>query len=357
MTSSHASLETAWRRRSVDEFFNFRIKEDEPKPRDARYKAASVTAIIAALTGLLIQGAVLGVVLMVLVAGVAIYIERHFIQLDYASRMSAYDEERAAHRKLADITREVQAADVVKALLRVSERTMIDRDDLATLDQRYIFDKEESLFKVVSFEEKLGDLLNKSIRMISVGDLKKNAYLKLVSWTTLGEEIFFNPIRLVTIFLTDRQLIVCDVVIDSIDGDLQEEIQRISLSKVVNVHFAAGTNRETFANEAALKKARALGRPKIELTQMEKEIAESTETECTWVQEESTSMLKISRSDGAQVEVPIRSEIFFGRRSGALDRASLSESEKKIDRMVNELNRRVNAYSTRADSRLNRMCL
>ncbi len=61
-----------------------------------------------------------------------------------------------------------------------------------------------------------------------------------------------------------------------------------------------------------------------------------------WVYEEMTSHLKITRTDGGSLSVPIRSEFYLGEHVSALDQeTALTHDEVSVDRMINELNRLV----------------
>lgn len=247
--------------------------------------------------------------------------------------------------RLAEETRKVQGADVLKALLRVFERTQIPRDQLKILDQQFVFDKEKELFGEETMQDKLGDLFNKSIRLISKGDYTNKQQRKIRWVDTKSEELFFNPTRAVTLFLTDTQLVICDVQIDSIDGDLVEEIQRISLSKIVNIQFLSKRTRLPLDKKQLVRMAKDLGYKPEEIKEIQKGFKSDDnrpDDAPNWVYEDMQSHLRVSRTDGGVLSIPIRSDLHFGKHVAALDQEnSLTQDEITVDKMVNELNRLV----------------
>lgn len=335
---------TAASRKSVKAFFEFDVNSDALKPRGGKYAGAFWLALIAGAAGWFgTQNGVTGGLAALAAAAAAIGVDRVLIQRDVDKRTREKEKNHEEFRKLANETREIQAADSIKALLRVFERTMIDRNTLRVLEQKYVFDKEKSLFDEETLQERLGDLLNKSIRMISRGDFTTSKWRKIRWIDTRRDEFFFNPMRLVALFLTETQLVICDVQIDSVGGDLREEIQRISLPKIVNIHFTAERKRLQHTVEELVKQAEDLNLSEKEIEDMKKSLKDG---EAEWVNEEMTSHLRITRTDGGFLLVPIRSEVYFGRHTSALDQdTALSENEVIVDRMVNELNRLVEQTS------------
>ncbi|MBI1339376.1 hypothetical protein GC169_04085 [bacterium] len=326
-------------RKSVRKFFDFDVNSDDLKPRKGKYVIAFWATLIAGGIAWFGVSQVVGIISGLAAGAFAIGIDRVLIQMQLNTRTKKKEENHAEFRKLATETRRIQAADTMKALMRVFERTMIDRNSLRVLEQKYVFETERSLFDEETLQDKLGDLLNKSIRMMSRGDFTNQRWRK-IRWTdTRKEELFFNPIRLVALFLTETQLVICDVQIDSLGGDLREDIQRISLPKVVNIHFTAERKRLAHTVEELVRMAEDLDYSAKEIEDMKKALKEG---DGDWVQEEMTSHLRITRTDGGFLAVPIRSEVFFGKHTSALDQDSaLTENEIAIDRMINELNRLV----------------
>ena len=250
--------------------------------------------------------------------------------------------------RLARETRSTQSQDIVKAFLRVFERTLLNKDDLRMLDQKYVLDAERDLFGEESMEVKLGHLVNKSIRLISRGESTDSKFRK-VYWRDRSEtETFFNPLRLVCLFLAERQLVICDVTIDSETGSLKEEINRYSLSQIVSISLQAERKRLNLSKEQIAKTARDLGYDEKRISELEASLdKDSRLKDKKWSREESTSLLKISRTDGGVLQVPVRSELLFGDHDMALDQdETLTQEEITIDRMVNELNQLVNPVET-----------
>jgi hypothetical protein len=342
--SEAAKTPPATDRKAVKEFFAFQVNSDDLKPRTLKLGGPIVFALLIASVTWGFAGQTAG-----LVAGIAtlagiIALDRLGASGDVARRKKKKDENHAEFARLATETKRVQSNDLLKALLRVFERTMIDRASLRVLEQRFVFDRERDMFDEETLEQKLGDLMNKSIRMISRGDYT-NPRLRTVRWLdTRKQEVFYNPTRLVALFLTETQLVICDVQIDSIDGDLKEDIQRIALPKVVNIQFTAERKRLPLTSDQLVSMARDLGYPEDEVKTMKEEFAkqDAQPDQGDWVHEEMTSSLRVSRTDGGSLSVPIRSETFFGRHRSALDAdTTLSQNEVTVDRMVNELNRLV----------------
>lgn len=231
---------------------------------------------------------------------------------------------------------------MIKAFLRVFERTQIDRAQLRLLNQIYSFQEEKSLFDAETRRKKLGDLLNKSIRLISKGEFS-NKRIRKVRWPESGlNELIFNPLRLDILFLTETQLTICGVQIDTIDGDLREEIQRISLPKIVNIHFTAERVRANLNANEVIQRAQQLDYEEDEMGAFLEKLNSYNGSSINWVYEEMTSHLKITRTDGGSLSVPIRSEFYLGEHVSALDQeTALTHDEVSVDRMINELNKLV----------------
>lgn len=329
-------------RKSVRKFFSFRMMKNEPTQKELNFGLMAVAGIFAFLIGVSGAGMVGGLILGAMAVGAVIAIHSSQANTELENWRAQFEQNREEFARLAHETRRIQSTDLTKAILRVFERTQLDRDKLRILDHVYIFEDEQNLLEDESRERKLGDLINKSIRMISQGDYNNKAFRK-IQWAESGRtEQFFNPMRLVMLLLAEAQLVICEVQIDSMDGDLREEIQRMSLAKIVNVRFVAERTRFPPKRDEIVRWAEDLnfGQDKID------EIKRSSERELedNWTIERLNSILTISRTDGGTLTVPIRNEYHFGSHRSALDDdTALNEHEVKVDRMINELNRLVEA--------------
>jgi hypothetical protein len=332
-------------RSSISKFFKFDVNNDKLETRPMAFKPIAAISVIALLLGTLSQGVGGAILFGLLGAAAAIGGDRWLAQMDVDKRTSKQNENHSEFAKLAGQTRAIQSADVLKAFLRIFDRAQIDRSKMRVLEQKYAFAKELELFSEETLSEKLGDLHDKSIRLISMGDYA-NPASRLVCWKeTKKEEFFFNPMRLVSLFLTGTQLVICDVQIDSMQGNLKEEIQRISLNKIVSIHFSSERIRPPRSTEQLVKIAEDLGYSTGRVAEIRKDLEDASKDSVPkWSYEEMTSRLAITREDGGILSVPIRSGSFFGNTVSVLDgETALSEDEITVDRMVNELSRLVDS--------------
>ncbi|HYD12158.1 MAG TPA: hypothetical protein VEC11_04870 [Allosphingosinicella sp.] len=345
MTDSTETGGAASDRKDVRTFFSVRIRK-VPDKRGVNWTLVWIIAGIAAVLGL--GGGFGGFFLLGLLGfGLGIFIDRKVAagEIQEVTGENEVNEEKL--RSLAEVTRRVQAADRTKAILRVFDRTQIDRDKLRVLDHVYIFEGEEQLLENEQHERKLGDLINKSIQFVTPARGGKSFHpddgWQAVKWPDGKVEHFFNPIRLVVLFLSETQLVICDVEIDSAEGSLREEIQRVSLAKIVNLHFVAERTRYPLKRADIIKRAEQLNFDKEAIEEMKR--APDSEIENDWKLEMLTSRLTVSRTDAGAITMPIRSQLYFGKHLSALDDDdSLGDVEVKIDRMINELNRLVETY-------------
>lgn len=261
-----------------------------------------------------------------------------------ADKSRQRERSRLEFARLARVTREIQGGDATRAFLRIFERSQLDRQDLRALDNRYILEKEKQLFQEGSLAEVLGDLINKSIRLWSRADFN-NKFIRKVRWEDGREETFFNPMRIIALFLSQSELVVCDAEIDSVDGDLREKIFRIMLTDIVSIGFTSERVRFPVDQAAIEKMARDMGYEIEETRRMVEALRRADgERAAGYVYEEMTSKLEVTRTDGGTLHFPIKSEILFGKHVSALDQElSLTDDEVAVDGMVNELNRVVRA--------------
>lgn len=221
----------------------------------------------------------------------------------------------------------------------------------------YLLEKERQLFAEEPLADRLGDLFNKSIRLLSRSDFKEPKetrefrsridYIRKMDWSDGTSETFFNPMKVIALFLTKEELVVCEADIDSIDGDLREKIFRIMLSDIVSIGFTS--ERVRLAPDSGSD---------ITLTRREQPLGlmggfnkggKDRGAEPLPDREEMRSKLEISRTDGGVLHFPIKSEIVSGVQTSALDQdVALTEDEVAVDRMVNELNRVVRGSRTAA---------
>jgi hypothetical protein len=269
------------------------------------------------------------------------------------------------YQRLGRKTQAIQAKDIEDAFLRIFQRTQLDINDLRTLDERYQLTKEKNLFRNRSLERRVGELYNKSIRMLSQpreetrgtkeenGDHEENGVKaeksqkkpenkmgpRFLRSRDGGIDILYNPIRLIALLLTTEELVICDATIDSIKGDLEEHILRLMISDVVSVSFCSERKRFTMDLDEILFRAKAMRFSQSKRRKIKRDYLNRHKREPQYIQEDLYSDLEVSQTDSQALTFPMRYELFIGKRRGGLHDVSLSEDDKVIDRMVNELNR------------------
>jgi len=331
----------------VKKFFTFRLNNDDLELRPVGWKALAWTFVGALIFGLAWTHNLLGAVLVAAVAVAAAYgLGRWLAKLDLKRREQEKTKNHAEFEALADQVRAIQRQDVTTAFLRVFKRTQIELDAVknvpALLTKTTLLGRERELFDEASLAEQIGELKDRSVRLLSPGDFS-NVFERHIRWVgTSREELFFNPMRLVTLFLAEKQMVVCDVQIDSIDGDLSEEIQRVAFPKIVNIRFTAERTRMPMTLNDLVRFAEDFGYTKAQIEEMRKEFGRTDDGVRPWVREKMLSSLGVTRTDGTALTMPISPRIFFGRHQSALDQGQeLTDEESAIDKIVNELNRRV----------------
>jgi hypothetical protein len=342
-------------RKAVREFFAFKVNRDALKARPIAFKVILSASAIGFLFGYLWAGGAAALALMIAAALGVSALDRWLAARDVERRRVEKEKNHAEFAALAAKVRSIQANDVNAAFLRVFGRTALDPNELTTLEGKFYFGKERDFFSEQDLREKLGDLHSKSIRMTSKGDYT-NDRLRKVRWNdTRREELFFNPTRLVILFLASKQLVICDVQIDSMDGDLREEIQRVSFSKIVNIKFTAERTRFPLSRATAKGFAEDLGFSEEEIKEMEKSFdASRSDASSPWVHEQIVSELRVTQTDGHALAMPIRYDIYFGRHRSALDaEAPLTDDEVLVDGMVHALSNLVENREEEQRRRLN----
>lgn len=322
-------------RPAVQAFFDYRLDDDELRPLAPRYKLALWLGAIGVVVGMLSFGLVFAAGLGAIGLSLGVALNRWSIVRELAARSAAKAANHAEFRRLARETRAVQGADVSKALVRVFGRTKVARDKLRQLERSYRFELERALLDEEMLERRAGDLVTKSIRMLTRGDKFSPRMRRVGGVSSHIEQLLWNPIRLVALFVTDKQLLICDVQIDSLGGDLLEEIQRISLAKIVNISFKSKRQRVS-----SRKKARTAAADPEDVSEheLEQDLSAGTDGD-EWPEEEVISLLGITCSDGASVNLPIRCESYADRPRRRLDDGDLlSDDERMIDEMIDELN-------------------
>jgi hypothetical protein len=328
-------------RKDVRKFFEFKLINDAVVRKTPNPIAGIILLAGGAAAGWILQGTALSIVLAIVGFGIGYGVVYVIERLDYKKRSKERDENHKEFTALLDNACAVMGADLIKAFLRVFERTQIDRQHLRILEKGFSSPTERDLLSEETIEEKLGDLMEKSVRLVSRGDISK-ARERIV--LRGGQNIFlFNPMRLIVLFLTETQMVICDVQLDSIDGNLKEEIQRISLPKIVNIHFTAERKRLSWSKDEIVQSAKDLNYPAENIKEMESALdsSEHKDSDRNWIFEEMTSSLIVTRTDSGGLRLPMRTHIYFGKHKSALDDDELTRDEITVDRMINELNRLV----------------
>lgn len=335
-------------RKPVKKFFHFKVNQDELKWRRVGIKFVLASVIVGFLGGLAhdtLKGSWprSAILWSTLFLALAIGVDRGWAWIDLAIRKSKKAKNNREFADLSHVVRRVQADDWAKATRRVFDRCQLDRSDLRVLQNQY-YDPESGLFDVETPDKVLEDLRSKSSTFLSYPD-RKGDIIRCIRWSDVKKtEYIFNPVRIVSLYVTNTQVVVCDVLVDSIKGDLKEEILRIALSDVVGITSTNLRERKelTFANDSEKQTAFDHGLSEEKVKEIREKILKGNEEE-EWCSETIISELKISRTDGGFQTLPVRYKTSFGVGKSALDGDALTADELAIDRMVNELNRMIEA--------------
>jgi hypothetical protein len=292
-------------------------------------------------------------VLMLAGLGLGFSIEQQRIARDLEQRCAAKVANHAEFHRLVRVTRAIQADQLGRALCRVVSRTHIDRARLRKFDTRSLFAQERALFDEAKLERKIGDLIDKSMRTVSMGDAF-GAEVTPVSRRVRGPggepgRLYFNPIRLVALLVTESELVSCVVQLDLIGANRHEEVRRIELAKIVDVMFEDTHERVLTSAEAIGQLAEQLGY----CTSERDEHLGGPDRHSDWSEARVTTRLTLTSSDGGTLTVPVRADIQLVPQDSGLDRDdSLSADELEIDHMVHTLHRVLRGRESSATPRV-----
>ncbi|WP_386066083.1 hypothetical protein ACFJIW_16255 [Tahibacter sp. UC22_41] len=332
-------------RKSVKKFFHFKLNQDGLKWKPVRIKFALIS-VIAGSTGGLIHDLFNSswpnstILWFILSFALSVGADRGMAWIDIALRRSKKKRNNLEFAELAHVVQRVQADDLKKSTLRVFERCQLDRSELRVLQNQYN-DQASGLLDIETPDKILGDIRNKSCTFRSLPN-QSGGVIRWVRWIDANRtDAFFNPVRIVSLYLTNTQIVVCDVIVDSIKGDLQEDILRIAFSDVVGITSTNVRKRKelTFADEDEKRIALDHGFSEEDIQEMRRKSLKDEGD--AWCLETIISELKISRTDGGLQALPVRFKTSFGVGKSALDGDALTADEIAIDRMVNELNRMI----------------
>jgi hypothetical protein len=346
-------------RAAVQAFFQYQLDDDD---LELRTPSSEVRVGVALVTGLLGYGAVgfiigfgthapLAGFALALTAGLAVCIsvQRVRIVRDLEERCVAKAANHKEFRRLTYATRSFQADQVARALCRVVGRTHIDRRRLARFDTRHLLEQERALFDEGKLERKIGDLIDKSMRTLSLGDAF-SPEITAVSRRVRGPadepgQLYFNPIRLVALLVTESELVCCLVQVDTMGANRHEEIRRISLANIVDLRFEDTHEHVAASPESLDSLAEQLGYSKREIVEQ----LGAPDQRGALAEARVTSRLTLTSSDGATLTLPIRRDVqLVGSSGGFSPDDDLSVDELEIDHMVHTLHRLLRSQGSSA---------
>lgn len=333
-------------REAVQAFFQYQLDDDDLQPRAASVEVRVGVSLVCGLLGYGAFGLTFGFgthtplvgffVTLTLGLGVCIYIQRLLIERDLDARCSAKAANHEEFERLTRATRSFQAEQVSRALCRVVDRAQLDPGRLHRFDERFLLEHERTLFDEAWLERKIGVLIDKSLRTLSMGDAFSPAVTP-VSRRVRGPDDepgrrFVNPVRLVALLVTDSELVCCLLQLDCIGRNRHEQVRRIALAKIVDVAFE--DTYEQLPTESALFDALA-----VELGYSTSERSEVFGDSADWTQIRVTTRLALTSSDGGTLSVPIRNDLQLVRRGPHDQDGQLSDEEQEIDRLGAALHR------------------
>lgn len=261
---------------------------------------------------------------------------------------------------LARATMKVQDEDLRGAFWRIFERTQLDMDSLQIFREVYSFGDHAGLLDEESLETRLKKLESRSIRAICWPQLEEESvwhlrYAKLPG--SPSKRPLYNPMRLVALFLGDTQVVIGDVQIDAINPGGKENIDHIELSKLVNVSSSAttGHNRPALlrhGRKRVLRLAHNAGMGFWDRLLLGYEYwicarGKNLEYRYKYLPELVEADIVLSGVDGSKHHMPVWRRWYFGRSAGTREGGfAVTPDEALVDRMVNELNRRITATKT-----------
>lgn len=334
-------------REAVRAFFDYQLDDDDLLPRAPSTEVRVGVALVCGLLGYGAFGLMLGFgthtplvgFFIALTVGlcVCMFVQRLVIERELEQRCAAKATNHAEFERLTRATRAFQAEQVSRALCRVVDRAQLDPGRLHRFDERYLLEQERTLFEEAWLERKIGVLIDKSLRTLSMGDAFGPS-VSPVSRRVRGPDDepgrrFVNPIRLVALLVTDTELVCCQVQLDCIGASRHEEVRRIALTKIVDLVFE--DTHEQLSPDAALFEALS-----IELGYSESERDAVFGSPGDWSQTRVMTRLALTSADGGTLSVPIRNDVQLVRRSGSDgEDDELSDEEQEIDQLGAALHR------------------
>lgn len=331
-------------RKKVKWFFEFRLDVAQIKRGHHRYPVPLVLAVAGSIFGALIANGSVDVAIIVglLTFFVALLLDHLFLEAERKRRQQQQNENHRRFMRLAAVTRRVMSHDMIKALERLFDRTLLTRDELQPLNEQYILPVERVLFHEDSLETKLGDLHNKSIQTIVPAEPAPGQEQQIRRFSGDGGVEWLSDRIRVTVVLLPRktQLVICEAIIDLVTGSLKEEIQRIPYDRIVTIRMSATCDATLLSKQEARREAEWLPDATSDLQNSRNTPNDGDASPC--LREIVRSRMIITLTDGREVTIPVSYTKRFSNDVSPLDRSdTLTSDERWLDRVVNELNRMV----------------
>ncbi|MEL6188950.1 MAG: hypothetical protein AAFU79_30385 [Myxococcota bacterium] len=322
-------------RSAVQAFFDY-SRRVEPDPREDRSLYAYALAASLVVGFLAYLAARLTLSISILVGVIAALVLCGFAYYALAWTWRSRSEQRKAELwQLGSVTRLVQEQDVARALRRVFQRTRLRSSELRSFAQPYMLGLEARLFSEEELEEILGELFSRSVRLYSLVDGERNPRVRSLGRDAGAAELVFNPLRIVCLFVTREQLIICDVEVDSLRGELHERIDRLRLRDIVGLRFSAQRSPRSVSKADMVRQARELD---VEVPSDDPADAVAAASRVDRSFDETRATLEIVAAGGGRFSFPIQSELHLEGREGPLRRdGQLTDEERLIDDMLHEL--------------------